>query len=85
MLDLASWTWFVPRQEGASLPAPREQAAAAFSPDGRLLLFGGRANGARLNGAHLSMPASSATWRVPCTKQCWVGALMRFLNLNLKV
>ena len=50
VLDLATWTWYVPRQEGAALPAPREQAAAAFAPDGRLLLFGGRTNGARLNG-----------------------------------
>lgn len=56
VLDLATWTWFAPRQQGAALPAPRKQAAAAFSPDRRLLLFGGRTNGARLNGAYLVHP-----------------------------
>ena len=47
-LDLASWTWRRPQQEGAALPAPREQCAAAVA-DGQLLLFGGRTSGARLN------------------------------------
>jgi len=47
-LDLATWTWYVPRQEGTNTPAQREQASAAFA-DGRLLVFGGRTNGARLN------------------------------------
>ena len=40
---------YVPKQEGAALPPSREHAAAALAPDGRLLLFGGRTNGARLN------------------------------------
>ncbi|KAL4458559.1 hypothetical protein ABPG75_013424 [Micractinium tetrahymenae] len=61
VLDLATWTWFVPRQEGAALPAPREQAAAVFSPDGRLLLFGGRTNGERLNDLW-SWDAESGLW-----------------------
>jgi hypothetical protein len=47
-LDLQTWTWFSPKQDGGAAPPPREQCAAAFA-DGRLLVFGGRTSGARLN------------------------------------
>ena len=48
-LSLDSWAWCAVKPDrAAAAPPPREQAAAAFA-DGRLLLFGGRTNGARLN------------------------------------
>lgn len=47
-LDLSSWTWFAPKIDAAAAPCPREQCTAAYA-QGRLLVFGGRTNGARLN------------------------------------
>lgn len=48
LLSLDTWTWFAPKLDSEVAPPPREQYAAAFA-DGRLLLFGGRTNGSRLN------------------------------------
>ncbi|KAL4859287.1 Dynein regulatory complex subunit 7 [Chlorella vulgaris] len=47
-LDLSSFTWFAPKIPAAAAPPPREQCSAAFAR-GRLLIFGGRTNGTRLN------------------------------------
>lgn len=48
-LSLDTWAWTaVKHDRSAPGPPPREQAAAAVA-DGKLLLFGGRTNGARLN------------------------------------
>ena len=59
LLSLDSWTWFAPKLDSEVAPPPREQCAAACA-DGKLLLFGGRTNGARLNDLWLF---DTATWR----------------------
>lgn len=59
-LSLDTWTWFAPKLDGGPAPPPREQAAAAFA-DGRLLIFGGRTNGARLNDL----------WAFSCASWAW--------------
>ncbi len=59
LLSLDTWTWFAPKLDSEAAPPPREQCAAAFA-DGKLLVFGGRTNGSRLNDL---WEFSTATWR----------------------
>lgn len=59
LLSLDTWAWSAPKLDGGAAPPPREQCAAAFA-DGKLLVFGGRAEGARLNDLWL---LHTATWR----------------------